>query len=60
MGKAAAHRAKRPYARKVLFDVLSLLPIGGEKNLEGMSEAAVHGVKSPHIREKNIIPVVNE
>ena len=43
MGEAAAHRAKRPHAREVLFDALSLLPIGGEKNLEDMGEAAVHG-----------------
>ena len=43
VGEAAAHGAKRPHAREVLFDALSLLPIGGEKNLEGMGEAAVHG-----------------
>ena len=59
MGEAAAHRAKRPHAREVLFDVLSLLPMKGEKNLEGMGEAAVHGAKSLHIRENNIMPVVN-
>ena len=45
MDEAAAHGAKRPHARKVLFDTLSLLPMGGEKNLEGMGEAAVHGAK---------------
>ena len=59
MGEAAAHGAKRPHIREVLFDTLSLLPMGGEKNLEGMGEAAVHGVKSLHIREDNIVPVVN-
>ena len=60
MGEAVAHRAKRPHAREVLFDALSQLPMGGEKNLEGMSEAAIHGAKSLHIREDNIMPVVNE
>ena len=60
MGKAAAHGAKKPHAREVLFDALSLLPMGGEKkNIEGMGEAAVHGVKSLHTREDNIMPVVN-
>ena len=60
MGEAAAHGAKRPYAREVLFDAFSLLPMGGEKNLEGMGEAAIHGAKSLHTREDNIIPIVNE
>ena len=32
---------------------------GGEKNLEGMGEAAVHGAKSLLTREDNIMPVVN-
>ena len=59
MGEADAHRAKRPHAREVLFDALSLLPMGGEKNLEGMGEAAIHGVKSIHTREDNIMPIVN-
>ena len=59
MGEAAAHGAKRPHARKVLFDTLSLLPIGGEKNLEGMGVAAIHGSKSLHTRENNIMPIVN-
>ena len=59
MGEAAAHGAKRPHAREVLFDVLSLLPMGGEKNLEGMGEAAVHGAKSLHTREDNFIIVMN-
>ena len=59
MGEAAAHGAKRPHARKVLFDALSLLPIGGEKNLEGMIEAVVYRAKSLHSREDNIMPVVN-
>ena len=59
MGEAAAHGAKRPHAREVLFDTLSLLPMGEEKNLEGMGEAAIHGAKSLHTREDNIIPIVN-
>ena len=59
MGKAAAHGAKRPHAKEVLFDVLSLLPMGREKNLEGMGEAAVHGAKSLHTKKDNIMPVVN-
>ena len=59
MGEAAAHAAKRPHAREVLFDALSLLPMGGEKNLEGMGEAAVHGAKSLHTKEDNIMPIVN-
>ena len=59
MGEVAAHGAKRPHAREVLFDVLFLLPMGGEKNLEGMGEAAVHRAKSLHTREDNIMPVVN-
>ena len=45
--------------REVLFDAVSLLPMGGEKNLEGMGEAAAHGAKRLHIREDNIMPVVN-
>ena len=59
MGEAAAHRAKRPDAREVLFDALSLLPMGGEKNLEDIGETTVHGAKSLHIREDNIMPIVN-
>ena len=59
MGEAAAHGAKRPHAIEVLFDALFLLPMGGEKNLEGIGEAAVHGAKSLHTREDNIMPVVN-
>ena len=59
MSEATAHGAKRPHAREVLFDALSLLPMGGEKNLEGMVEATVHGAKSLHTREDNIMPVVN-
>ena len=31
VGEAAAHGAKKPHAREVLFDALSLLPMGGEK-----------------------------
>ena len=51
VGEVAVHRAKRPHAREVLFDVLSLLPMGGEKNLEGMGEATIYGAKSLHTRE---------
>ena len=61
MGEATARGTKRPHAREVLFDVLSLLPMGGggEKNLEGMGEATIHRAKSLHTREDNIMPVVN-
>ena len=59
MGEAVAHGAKRPHAREVLFDTLSLLPIGGEKNLKSIGEAAIHGAKSLYAREDNIMPVVN-
>ena len=59
MGEAAVDGAKRPHAREVLFDVLSLLPMGGEKNLEGIGKAAVYGAKRLHIREENIMPIVN-
>ena len=59
MGEAAAHGVKRPHAREGLFDALSLLPMGREKNLEGMGEAIVHRAKSLHTKEDNIMPVVN-
>ena len=59
VGEAVAHGAKRPHAREVLFDALSLLPMGREKNLEGMGEAIVHRAKSLHTKEDNIMPVVN-
>ena len=59
MDEATAHRVKRPHAREVLFDALSLLPMRGEKNLEGMSETVVHGAKSLHTKEDNIMLVVN-
>ena len=59
MGEAAAHAAKRPHAREVLFGALSLLPMVGEKNLEGMGEVAVHRAKNLHTREDNIMSVVN-
>ena len=59
MDETAAHGAKRPHAREVLFDTLSLLPMGGEKNLESMGEAVVYGAKSLHTREDNIMPTVN-
>ena len=45
VGEATVHGAKRPHAREVLFDALSLLPMEGEKNLEDMGEAAVYGAK---------------
>ena len=60
MSKATAHGAKRPYAKDVLFDALSLLPMGREKNLKGMGEIAVHETMSLHTREDNIMSVVNE
>ena len=59
VGEAVAHRAKRPHAREVLFDALSLLPMRGEKHIEGMGEVAVHGAKSLYAKEDNIMPVVN-
>ena len=59
MGEAAVHGAKRPHAREVLFDALSLLPMGGEKNLKGIGKVATHGAKRLHTREVNIMPVVN-
>ena len=61
VGEATAYGAKRPHAKEVLFDALSLLPMGGEKNLEGKGEAVVHGANSTlHAREDNIMPIVNE
>ena len=59
MSEALAHGAKRPHIREVLFDALSLLPMGGEKNIKGMDETAIHGAKSLHTREDNIMPIVN-
>ena len=59
MGEALAYGAKRPHTREVLFDALSLLLIGGEKNIEGMDETTVHGAKGLHTKEDNIMPVVN-
>ena len=59
MGEAATHGAKIPHARDDLFNALSLLPMGEEKNLESMGEATVHGAKSLHTKEDNIMPVVN-
>ena len=59
MGEATTHRAKRPHAREVLFDALYLLPMGGEKNIEGIGKAAIHRAKSLHTKEDNIMPVVN-
>ena len=60
VGEAAVHGAKRPHAKEILFDALFLLPMGREKNLEGMDETAIHGAKSLHTREDNIMPVENE
>ena len=57
--EVAAHGAKRPHAKEVLFDMLSLLSMGGEKNLEGMGEAATHKAKRLHTKEDNMMPVVN-
>ena len=51
--EAVVHGAKRTHAKEVLFDALSLLPMGGEKNLEGMGEAAIHGLKV-YIPERTI------
>ena len=59
MGEVAIHEVKSPNAKEVLLDTLSLMPMEGEKNLEGMGELAVHGAKSLHTRENNIMPVVN-
>ena len=59
VGEAAILRAKRPHAKEVLFDALSLLTMGGEKNLEGIGEDTVHRAKSLHTREDNIMLVVN-
>ena len=59
MGEAATYGAKRSHAREVLYDALSLLPMGEEKKLEGMGEATVHGTKSLHTREDNIMLIVN-
>ena len=59
MGEAAIHRANRPHAKEVLFNALSLLPMGGKKNLEVTSEVATHRAKRQHTREDNIMPVVN-
>ena len=60
VGEVATHRAKRPHAKEVLFNVLSLLPMGAEKNLEGMGEVAAHGAKRLHTREDNIMSCLNE
>ena len=59
IGEAATYGAKRPHAKEVLFDTLSLLPKGEEKNLKGMGETVVYGAKSLHTREDNIMSVVN-
>ena len=48
------HMQERPYLTRSLCYLW-----GGEKNLEGTGEAAVHGAKSLHTREDNIMLVVN-
>ena len=59
MGETVVRGAKRPHARDVLFDALSLLSMRREKNFESMGEATVHRAKSLHTKEENIMPVVN-
>ena len=59
VGETAVHGTKQLHAKEVLFDALSLLPMGGEKNLDGMSEAVIHGAKSLHTKEDNIMLVAN-
>ena len=59
MCEATVHGAKRPHAREVLFDMLSLLPMGGEKNFKSMGEATAHGAKRLHTKEDNIMQIVN-
>ena len=59
MGEVAAYGANGSLAREVLFDTLSLVPIGGEKNVESIGEVAIHGTKSLYTREDNIMPIVN-
>ena len=59
MGEATVQWARKPHAKEVIFDTLSLLPMGGEKNLEGIGEDTVHRAKSLHTREDNIMLVVN-
>ena len=58
VGEAVAYGTKRPHAREGLFNALSLLPMGREKNLKGMGEVTVHAAKSLHTKEDNIMPVV--
>ena len=48
------HMQERSYLTRFLC-----YPWEGEKNLEGMGEAVIHGAKSLHTRENNIMPVVN-
>ena len=60
VGEATTHRAKRPHAKEVLFNALSLLPMVGEKNLKSIGEAAIHWFKSLHTRDDNIMPIINE
>ena len=59
MDEATAHGVKRPHAKEVLFDMLSLLPMGGEKNLENMGEATAYGTGRLHTKEDNMMLVVN-
>ena len=48
------HMQERSYLTRSLC-----CPWGGEKNLKGMGEATVHGAKSLHTREDNIMSVMN-
>ena len=59
VGEVTAYGAKRPHAKEVLFDALSLLPMEGEKNLEGIGGAAIHSAKRLHTREDKIMRIVN-
>ena len=49
------------HMQKMSYLTCSLYCSWGERqNLEGMGEAANHGAKRLHIRENNIMPIVNE
>ena len=59
VSETAIHGAKRTHVNEVLFDALSLLPMGGEKNFKSMGEATVHRAKNLYTRKDNIMPMVN-
>ena len=59
VGEAIAHGAKTPHAKEVLFDALSLLPMEGEKNLQGIGGATIYGARRLHTRKDNIMPIMN-